>query len=586
MKNLVEIESLYQSFYENIVRHMQLTKDALSKLMASPMYEVFKEKDKSKLKIIKYNLEHIDSIPLEKSSIVRFLSEFLDIELSNRSLVDINLQADNSEGNFSIRGRPKVMGSSKKQMRHVTPFSFFKELLKQKIAEADGDIVPLFDSLKEIVKTLDKTGLCFRKEYFEKITENDASASNYITKTLHTDKDVYYFVKEQDIDISELSLDNDDIKEAVILYNDKIGKYIDFVFDVLKKNLIEDKNTFYITNEALIRYILQEFNSHQYAAFPEEGNTLNYQIRLYENEEDIKKGNKKFKVITSDYLASEKESKGNLTDYSGKIRIVKNEGSNVATVLVALKLINELLIMLDDQTQKLNDNDEGINDKIKLYNKKYSLECIGNRGKIELGELDRTQESFYKHIAKNLYIPFDFLELESKVFAAQETGIDIYPSAKGKKRTAKYDIIDGGLYRQNKMEEATGYNDEVTFRTQLSPEQELEILTSLIERHITLSLYIYDKFKISYFLMGGLESGILNPIVVNFLDYITQGNINKKKQLEDRIKDNAMLQVPLLEQNDIMDEDTISLTSNTEFVSSGEVGLTAELTQFYDSLEQ
>jgi hypothetical protein len=57
---------------------------------------------------------------IAKSTIKDYLETIFDIKLDNKILTDFIMDEDKNK--FITLGRPSVIGSSKSQMRHVTPY--------------------------------------------------------------------------------------------------------------------------------------------------------------------------------------------------------------------------------------------------------------------------------------------------------------------------------------------------------------------------------------------------------------------------------------------------------------------------------
>ncbi len=71
-----------------------------------------------------------------KSHLYTFIENLFKMDMSQDVLVDIVINDDLTnpcDNRTTIVGRPKVLGSATKQMRHVTPYSFIEAAIKAKI---------------------------------------------------------------------------------------------------------------------------------------------------------------------------------------------------------------------------------------------------------------------------------------------------------------------------------------------------------------------------------------------------------------------------------------------------------------------
>lgn len=99
-----------------------------------------------------------------------------------------------------ILGRPQVIGSSKKQMRHVTPYSFVEQLIKVRVEsmntstmeKAAKDLFQTFSADIQAFLPKDK-GICINEEQYNKL-EQSFTQEGLTGKVLETTKSRYYLM--------------------------------------------------------------------------------------------------------------------------------------------------------------------------------------------------------------------------------------------------------------------------------------------------------------------------------------------------------------------------------------------------------
>jgi predicted nuclease with TOPRIM domain len=75
---------------------------------------------KKKVRELEQDLEMSKNLPIAKKEIYKLLTARSGTNVSDQVLVDIEFNEDKDNGNqLTIVGRPPVIGSSGKQMRHV-----------------------------------------------------------------------------------------------------------------------------------------------------------------------------------------------------------------------------------------------------------------------------------------------------------------------------------------------------------------------------------------------------------------------------------------------------------------------------------
>ncbi|WP_342271935.1 hypothetical protein [Candidatus Tisiphia endosymbiont of Parasteatoda lunata] len=142
-------------------------------------------------------LNNLKIAQVKKSKIYDFLNSITMVDISDKILIDVI--PNEQEGNKIVTlGRPPVLGSSKKQMRHVTPYAFIDHLVKSKILDPS---IPQERKLKAFLEPLrmfasEQLGLSLGNTDYQSIQQK-----------LKTNKDVYHIIskskiqKEQDINI-------------------------------------------------------------------------------------------------------------------------------------------------------------------------------------------------------------------------------------------------------------------------------------------------------------------------------------------------------------------------------------------------
>ena len=93
--------------------------------------------------------------------------------MSQDALVDIIINDDDNNNQTIIVGRPKLLGSSTKQMRHVTPYSFIEKAIKATINAVDKPkgyqsyINSIVEAIKPLIKS--KEGICLTSDQYFKL---------------------------------------------------------------------------------------------------------------------------------------------------------------------------------------------------------------------------------------------------------------------------------------------------------------------------------------------------------------------------------------------------------------------------------
>lgn len=278
---------------------------------------------------------------------------------------------------------------------------------------------------------------------------------------MSTNKDTYYFVNKNSEEYEQVlgACQEYNIEsQAKKLYKEKSKKLIGTALTVLDHS-ITDSNTKAIAVEQLTRIIFTLFNQRKNAAFPEEGNTFNSEIRLYSSLEDaLNPEDEAHSLLTHNNLVQKVQAKQNL---SKKIRIVDNEGSVVKHSFKALESLNDLMKMQELNVSKLSE-----------YNAKYKANKLSFKlQKCHTAKLtkDNFKTNCSHHVAKYLYAMFDFKPLEPEVLIPcnkKDSQLKAYKSAGGKNLT-DFCIIDGKQYRAEQVtiaQKSKKYNKQVEFR--------------------------------------------------------------------------------------------------------------------------
>lgn len=458
-------------------------------------------------KKLQQDLENLNKAQIKKSEIYKFLADMLGADVSDKVLVDVTFNENKEYGNqLKILGRPPVLGSATKQMRHVTPYSFIEHIIGSKIYVNHKIKKNVLKDLMEPLKlfTPYQEGMCLLDSEYEELKNYTGSTDDFYNIKMNTvkDKTIYYLINEDKLPLKwdDISIFSKDQKKKIRDdYGKKIKKFIDYGIDCLQE-AIQDENTLSITCEALSRFILTLFNQRIYTSFPEEGNTLTYEIRLYKNKtEALVPKNKDYEILTHAEI-NNKISNAIVGDYDDLIRIVNNEGPMVKKIIKALETISKIIVNSNyiventDNIKYYNDNcniklktpkssDKSIIDELKKYNQQLTEHEV--------------EALCHYHIAKLLYFVFDFKPLEEKVFVSAQTSyssasprIQVFPSADSNK-SAKYCIQDGKTYREDQINDAKGYNKEVIFRSETLDQS---LLAEKAFDHVYTSIMSFPSF--------------------------------------------------------------------------------------------
>ncbi|WP_264336128.1 OTU domain-containing protein [Wolbachia endosymbiont (group B) of Agriphila tristella] len=493
----------------------------------------------------------------DKTYAYKFLEDLLKIEMSPDVLVDIIVDSKD-DTKIAVVGRPKVLGSSTKQMRHVISYSSIKSAIESAV-KVEGDYeLYLEDMVKQIMIPLmiSKGGVCLTDKQYNDlkkkgvIPSGEYDESELTTETKERQRNKYHLIYGKEFiekleGVGENVLSKNEKQEAISSFQTRIRKYIEHGIEHLVEELGPmNLSDIIVICEGVARIILTMFNQDRYAAFPDEGNSLLEEIRLYKSkdiegkartiklQEQIKK--ELFEVRLHDEITQEIDNQ-NIKDYDSRIRIVNNEGYIVKRTACALSVLNSLL-----KTTSYNTNAKKGKKYLDDYNEKcnftirtHSQDLGGYNEEISENNLNNV---LYHHVAKHLYAVFDFKPLEERVLAPRQKGeentIEVYPSAT-ETETRMYSIQQGNGYRESQVNSAKGYNNTAVFRLQRDGKQmddKLigEILSSKIVSHVIIHLVPYEQLK-EGFIEKAVEEGLGNgmqEVLNSFINLVQQDYID------------------------------------------------------------
>ncbi|OZG31395.1 MULTISPECIES: hypothetical protein [Rickettsieae] len=460
-------------------------------------------------------LNNLKITQVKKSKIYDFLNSITMVDISDKILIDVI--PNEQEGTKIVTlGRPPVLGSSKKQMRHVTPYTFVDHLVKTKIS---GLKVSQSDSLQDLAKPLkifvsDQLGLSLGDTDYQSLQQQlKTNKDVYHIKIKNTKRAGYKYLIDDEKVVKTIRdkkfFSQVKIKDFETNYTKNIQKFIDYSVDILQQ-AIKDENTICISCEAIGRLTLTIFNQRIYTAFPEEGNTVPYEIRLYDTVAGAKDPkNSNFQVLTQDEVVELQD----IYTKNPKIRIVNNEGDKIKKVISALEVINTIITLcnrdvnesiIETQINEYKKYDSIIKIKkespllLEKYNQEFTTDDIDEL--VTQGEI-LERDPLYYHIAKHLYYAFDFKSLEDKVLVPKNLSdrnithvIKVFPSAEGDMQTT-YCIKDGDKYREDQMNSAVGYNKKAVFRTE---ELDQLLLIKKVIDHVYISVLLFSSFIVGF----------------------------------------------------------------------------------------
>lgn len=502
---------------------------------------------------------------ITKETIHEFIERIVGKGFSKHVLTDMVFkQEQEDENSLIVVGRAQVAGSSKKQMRHVTPHAFIVEVIKSQVEKA-------YDPSGFLTSMIDLVLMLMPKEEGAAISSKDLSSSSY---DMIREDIIKYSSKSMEVDTSAENKENADNKvyfisptrvnkayeksrtptkknKAIEEYNIAYKDFCRIAFNKLIKSIKDDVNGGTIAAEAIARMILMLFNQQKNAAYPTEGNTMKGEIRYYEYEEDAAASNNEYEVLTAKEL---KQKFDDEEDINGKVRIVDNEGPQVTNSKEALGLLNDLIFEVKNSVLIKN---EILASNIETYNAKYNkiikLEnkepdsSVSDEIKQYYNDLtDKVSEyDLYYQAAKHLFIVFDYKALEDTVFVlsrrANQDFIEAYEGVKKSAKPQKFVFKDGKKYREDKTEDAGGYNGKAIFRNDEQDDldkdggKKLENLANKIAEHGIISLLPFGNLN---------TDQAIKSILGNFSNVVAQDHNVDAPQLCAKVEEKTKILLP------------------------------------------
>lgn len=428
---------------------------------------------------------------IHKEQIHKSLEKILSTQMDGGMLADIVL-TEEGLGILETVGRPQVEGSSIKQMRHVIPYGFVKRYVDHIVASSRTP-TELLENLKPVLVNFanhDK-GLAFKKSDLQHSPLKHKKAFiKESANTVLTSGDEKYYLLNSPKKIFSPETTPTKPKQARAEYREKNKLSLEHMLEFLINAIPDaDENTQTLCAEAMTRLIFTRSNSGEACVFPDEGNTCNYEIRLYPSKQAAEKGGEGYTMVTTEELNNMP-----LESINKCVRIVNNEGYKVRHALEALDKIDKIITRINTSLPSST--------QVKEYNQHYNIE-LKLSSNVDISDYNTNlfvkgfKDNGYSayHIAKLLYASFDFKPLEKTVLAKCsnkiEEKIEIYPSATGTK-TKYYQFTDGKAYRENAIAGAKGYNAKVKFRGE---EVDLDLLARKSVEMVDICIRSYDGFK-------------------------------------------------------------------------------------------
>ena len=256
-------------------------------------------------------------------------------------------------------------------MRHTIPYSFIDKLVENKLKTTNFvEIIKVIDNSIKIFIS-DRKGFCIsEKDYKEEwYPTTNIELKEFCDKKLSTKEDICYLL---DIESDNYTFffnsykEENKLDQAHSFYHQKNNQFIDSFLKYLNES-IRDDNTKIIAMELLTRAIYTIFNQRANAAFPDEKNTINYSIRLFDSLEDAEytgKRHKEYIILDADEVIAKIDKK---EDLNSRIRIVDDEGPFLKHVFKVLDHLNKLMVLT-----KITDNDNKEYNKLEYYSNQKS----------------------------------------------------------------------------------------------------------------------------------------------------------------------------------------------------------------------
>lgn len=456
-------------------------------------------------------------IKKQKWYINNFIEKLFKIDMSQDVLVDIVINDDLTNpcnNQTTIVGRPKVLGSSTKQMRHVTPYAFIEHAITATIMQLKDDardktyINNIMEAIKPLLKN--KKGICLTANQYSKVSSDIVLLDEeYERFKLSTTSNEYHLIYN-DVLIERFKIFDDfsqaEKDKAEKDFSTKFEKYITYGMKYLTEEILDlkDVNTVTIVCEGIARIILTLFNQEKYAALPEEGNSLKEEIRVYQSRNDAEKPqNKEYDIYSHAEITAKLNDQTWRSQHDQCIRIVDNEGSIVKKTAKVLKIIDLLvthkLTSVSHKTEKEDlEHQKEYNEKYNFKVNEQNLKCQDKYNE-DIDINNNLMDVFQYHIAKHLYSVFDFKPLEKNVLVPtqkeDDRTIKVYPSAVGIK-TAEYAVQSGEEYRASQYNSRKGYNDDAIFRVEMSNDDTINVLKDKVVNHVIISLLPFKELEI------------------------------------------------------------------------------------------
>ncbi|GAB4164716.1 MAG: hypothetical protein Tsb006_4330 [Rickettsiaceae bacterium] len=416
-----------------------------------------------------------------KEKIVAALERVLHAPLSKKILTDITGEE------LTVLGRPQVEGTSR-QLCHVIPFSFIKEIVGSIVREASSLEVKLTSLVRMIlIASKSMSGFALRekdlaspeyKEISDIVKANKFPDRSFKVSSSSSSTESVYLISPSKQGI--LFSTPRKMTKAKREFADCNNSFIKAALNELIELVKGDHNAATITAELLSRYLFTLFSIGENTIFAPEGNTMRYEIRLYNNKEDAKKAGDAKKTSADYQIVTAREMEEHINaGLNERIRIVDCEGSAINQCKKALgKLKSIITEALDTDTKATATFEELINEYNSYYNKPIKL--ANYTGDINVYNKSIVSSSYKTdaeyQLAKILYLAFDLRALEEVVFVPMKKGVKVYSAANGT-RVCTYGLKKGDDYRDDKVNSATGYSDDSFFRC---TEKDLEILPQKI----------------------------------------------------------------------------------------------------------
>ncbi len=495
-----------------------------------------------------------EQIPKEQIKI--FLAKVFSQHPSAKVLVDITGE------DLTTVGRAEVKGSSKKQMRHITPYCFLEQVIKENIlnnCEPKSIILGISKYINILIS--DAKGGCISEELLK--TDGYLSIAENVTKmsskSIVIDNKRSFFLSPEKVP----KVFPTPTKKGVAMEKFSLN-YTQFTQIAISKLITSigerDENTLNIVSEELSRILLTVFNARHGVAYPTEGNTLPYEIRYYTNKPAAKAGSPHYEVMQPREI---KEMLKNNIKLDGKLRLVNAEGPRVQKVKKALDILTKSIVYLTQQESQndlnilIKNYNQNYNEMVKLTNlishNKYGMNLEKYNSALDQDLLSIS--SLYNHLAKQLFLAFDYKALEDIVLVQDSSKdtkkIECYNKASGTERINVI-IKDGVKYR-----ESHGNQSKVTFRNH--EEFNLSDFAKKIVNHVFISIFSYLHTKTAKM------SDYMSEILKGFVNIISmEYDIDNKYDLEENALDINDKYLKLYLQ-DIDPEISISIAGENDF---------------------